>query len=209
MNKKYRNFSKNEKNIAKLIFTLSTILGILQLLISQIKHLGLGHYEIIAQIILIPIYLISLWFGKEKVISWTINSLPIFERTEIPSGSWSIIINFDENNEIEERTGNMQISHSVYGAKITGGPLIDKKRKKTSMNSWYSEFAELVKFDNHSVIFYIYRIPEGKSQKEKIGFVYGTKKQDEHLFEGFFHDMKLIETEKNLRSGTVIINIEN
>ncbi|WP_306523196.1 hypothetical protein [Rheinheimera sp.] len=200
-------YNSNEKNTVKaMIFLLLSA----ELIRYFIKLFPLGDYADILNAALVIVFAAIVYFGKEKFFSFIFRFIPAVKNSDIPDLNWMIKIKFSDDGVEKERVGNVKIINTINGFRLIGGELTDFNNDRTTMNNWYSESAEIIRFDNHSVLYYIYKIPSsGDAGKySKIGFVYAVKSQEQNLFNGYFQDMKIgLAKTEIMRTGTVQIRL--
>lgn len=202
-------YNNNEKKAVKAIIF---IVSMMELLRQLIPHITPEKYSSYSNVIFAVTFAISvgiIYFGKERFFIFLFKYVPVMKDENITGEDWNIKISFKEDGKEKIRTGVVKIKHTINGVRLIGGQLIDINNKKVTMNNWFSESAEIIKFDNHAVLFYIYKIPSDNEKHKKIGFVYAIKKADADCYEGFFYDIRTSETEKeSLRKGDVEIYLQ-
>jgi hypothetical protein len=156
-----------------------------------------------------------LWFGYEKIFHFLLTQVPVINsKYKLTNGEWTIFITFEDADDQGEkvRTGGVTMSSSLLGIRIEGKALLNPNTGKKTMNNWYAENGELVLYDNHEIIYYLYKIPinEGaigdnsENKFEKIGFVCVSREKNVNAaFEGAFHDISVKSGLGIVRQGKI------
>ena len=205
-------YNNNEKNIVKSIICL---LAIIELFRTIATYIMANRYESyihnITHALIVFIVLSSIWLGKEKFFSFILKNMPSTKNEDIPTEDWVINIKFKDMENEKQRTGTVKIINTISGVRLVGDELTDFNNHTVTMNNWYSEYADVIKFDNHSVLYYIYKIPDNDGKYKKIGFVYAVKSKDGKIYNGYFQDMKVHDSQsavENNRKGIVQIKMK-
>lgn len=202
-------YNGNEKNVVKGIIFIILLIEFFKIIASHLVPSSYPELKKYVEAITVIVALILIYFGKEAFFSFIFSYIPSVKNKIITGRKWNITISFTENNENKTRTGMVEIKNTISGVRLIGGQLIDNSNKRKTMNNWFSESAEIIKFDNHAVLFYVYKIPGDSEKHKKIGFVYAIKKADADCFEGFFYDMRTNETGAEAqRNGEVAIYLD-
>lgn len=202
-------YNNNEKNAVKGMLLIISLLELFRQVISMVTPEELSYIKQPMYFVTFVATMAIIYFGKEKVFSFVFKYIPAVRNENITGENWNIKITFKEADKDKVRAGMVTIKNTINGVRLIGGQLIDINNKKKTMNHWFSESAEIIKFDNHAVLYYIYKIPGDSEKHKKIGFVYAIKKDDADCFEGFFYDMRTNEVgTEALRSGEVEIYLE-
>jgi hypothetical protein len=208
--------NQNEKHIVKIIIAFVALVGIL---FSLVDFFASGNYALYWKIAVLVFSLLIIWFGKELVFHKMISLIPSMDPgRSITNGSWNLKITFKDegSDDLKERTGTVSFLNSLVGVKVRGKKLLNLATNKTTMNGWYSDNAEIVKYDNHEVLYYLYKIPveKGKVGKlgekyEKIGFVCATKINSDDVFKGVFRDIQVGSGLGKIREGHIYLHRED
>ncbi|MDD2272622.1 MAG: hypothetical protein PHP95_13395 [Desulfuromonadaceae bacterium] len=202
--------SVREKHIAKIIIFFVGVTGIC----SQLSNALLPTpYAPILTAVAVLLAMAITWFGKEFLFQKILLKVPaVNPKYKLSVGTWNIHITFDDGGgkALEERSGSVTMTSSLLGVKIFGGKLLNVKNNRTTMNGWYAENAELVTYDNHDILYYLYKIPidnttngDDEMKFEKIGFVCASRVKGTDLFEGYFRDIRIKAGMNNVREGKI------
>lgn len=200
------NTTPTEKHFVKIVIF---FIGITALILEAINQLSPTEYKLYAKIGSLLFAGIVLWFGKDKVFSSILSIPAINPKPNIKTGTWSIRITFTDQGHTEpkERTGTIKISSSLTGIKIKGGKLLDAQDTgRTTMSKWHSDVTELITYDKHDILYYIYKIPTQKGEEsrlEKVGFVCAIRENDSDIFTGLFRDIKVRDGMQQIREGKI------
>lgn len=209
-----------EKVVAKLVICLSGIFGLVPFLSEFAPK---SEYQIYLKFALFAAAFLIVFFGKEKILLFIINHIPAAKANRSIDGNWTIKISFEESEsesegegETEEkiRTGAVKFESSLIGVKVKGDKLLNPKTDKVTMNYWYAENAEIVTYEGHDVLYYLYKIPFDKKERDdksskyqKVGYVCAIKKKNEDVFVGFFHDITVTTGDGDKkRTGKVVFS---
>lgn len=152
------------------------------------------------------------WFGRDYVFQKILMRVPsVNPKHKLTTGTWNIHITFNDGDGSgdKERSGSVTMTASLLGVRISGGKLLNVKDNRTTMNGWYAEAAELVTYDGHEILYYLYKVPVADSSNvrevtyEKIGFVCASRKRDGDFFEGYFRDIRVRDGMSGVREGTI------
>ncbi|WP_332859508.1 hypothetical protein [Janthinobacterium svalbardensis] len=202
--------TSDEKYIAKVMVFFVTAISFI---LASLDFLALGTYAPYAKIAVGLFACIVLWFGKEKIMQVIVKIVPATAASRsITDGVWSLRICFKEGNKNQERTGTVTFKNSLIGVKVRGQNLLNPATSKTTMNGWQADNAEIITYDNHQVLYYMYKIPSSKTdgrksedQYEKIGFVCAIRDADKDVFQGHFNDIQIGKSAGKSRKGTITL----
>lgn len=158
--------------------------------------------------------MLGTWFGREQIFQKILMRVPaVNPKHKLKSGTWNIHISFDDGDGTgqKERYGSVTMAASLLGVRIEGGRLMNVRDKQTTMNGWYAEAAEMVTYDGHDILYYLYKVPvvdssgarADESKFEKIGFVCASRNKEEDLFVGYFRDIRVRSGINQIREGAI------
>lgn len=191
------------------------IIGLLGLIMMAINLWVPNEYKSYVYGLSLICTCLILWFGNEKVFHFLLTQVPVIKtKYKRTSGEWTIYISFeDEDGDGEKtRTGGVTMSPSLFGIRIKGKALLNPNTGKTTMNNWYAENAELIAYDDHEVLYYLYKIPlekkndseDSENKFEKIGFVCASRiRNASSSFVGEFHDIHVKSGIGTVRHGKI------
>jgi|JI6StandDraft_1071083.scaffolds.fasta_scaffold381283_1 hypothetical protein len=156
-----------------------------------------------------------LWFGKERIFRGLIQSPALRPEYDFRRGMWNVVIEFDDEDGkgSQTRTGTLEVCHQVYGIDIRGNTLMNPGTNQTTMNGWYAENIDIISYDQHQLLAYLYKVPvadalgtDGTDERfEKVGFVYAIRKNDTPVFAGEFRDITVCSDISRSRVGKIRI----
>lgn len=202
--------SPAERHIAKVVIFFVAVTGLLTLATSQLQT----DYAPAITGISVVIGMLMTWFGRDLVFQKLLMKVPaVNPKHKLTSGTWNIHISFDDGDGsgVKDRSGSVTMSASLLGVRIEGGRLLNVKDNKTTMNGWYAESAEMVTYEDHDILYYLYKVPvtdkngvrHGEEKFEKIGFVCASRKKDTDIFEGYFRDIRVRSGMNHVREGKI------
>jgi hypothetical protein len=203
--------SPAERHIAKIVMFFVGLTGFITYLSLSLTPTRYAPYVTIVTIVF---GMLGTWFGRELVFQKILMLVPsVNPRHKLPRGTWNIYIKFDDSDGqgTKERSGCVTMYPSLLGIRIKGGMLLNEKNKRITMNGWYADAAEVVTYDDHDILYYLYKIPivdengvrEDENKFEKIGFVCAIRVKGEKIFEGYFRDIDVKTGASRYREGTV------
>jgi hypothetical protein len=104
------------------------------------------------------------------------------------------------------RNGTVKVSCSPLGLKLTGGKLYDSATDRVCIESWSSDFAELVEEDGRFVLVYLYGTTRSESRRSKLGWVVAVSQGDDvgsYMFRGTFEDIAVLHDYETRSNGAV------
>mgnify|MGYP003387125898 CR=1 FL=1 len=201
-----------ETYLVRIVILLVGLVGLLNIAINQWVPAEFKSYVSSISLLLL---LAFLWYGYERIFHFLLTQVPVIKsQYKLTNGEWTIFITFEDDDDQGEktRTGGVTMSSSLLGIRIEGKALLNPNTGKTTMNNWYAENGELVLYDNHEIIYYLYKIPinEGiaddnsENKFEKIGFVCVSREKNANAaFEGAFHDISVKSGLGIVRQGKI------
>ena len=203
--------SPAERHIAKIVIFFVGLTGFITLLTSALTPTRYAPY---VTIITIVFGMLVTWFGRELVFQKVLMLVPaVNPRHKLQRGTWNIYIKFDDSDGqgTKERSGCVTMYPSLLGIRIKGGMLLNEKNKRITMNGWYADAAEVITYDDHDILYYLYKIPivdkngvrEDENKFEKIGFVCAIRLKGEKIFEGHFRDID-VKTGASRRTDAIV-----
>lgn len=203
--------SPAERHIAKIVIFFVGVTGLVTLLSSALTPTAYAPH-VTAVVVLFGMAVT--WFGREHLFQKVLARVPaVNPKYKLSSGTWNIYITFDDDDGDgpKERSGSVKMSTTLLGVRIEGGKLLDVRNNKTTMNEWYADAAEIVTYEGHDILYYLYKVPiversgvqEGEEKFEKIGFVCAYRKKDNDVFDGYFRDIRVRTDMSQVREGTI------
>lgn len=158
--------------------------------------------------------ILAAWFATENIVQSVLQRAPFLApRPSLSTGPWNIRISFDDNDGrgMKEREGQIEVRRSLLGVRVIGGELRNPKTDEITMNQWFAIDADLINYDKHDIIYYLYKIPMVRDRGvvdaeryEKIGYVFARRNNGELVFTGEFFDIQIGATsETRQRRGSV------
>lgn len=207
--KKYN--SPSERHIAKIVVFFVGLTGAITLAISALMPTTYALWVTVATLI---IGMLFTWFGREQVFHKVLMRVPaVNPKHKLSSGTWNIHISFEDADEAgpKERSGSVTMFASLMGVRIEGGRLLNVKDNNTTMNGWYADAAEMVTYEDHDILYYLYKVPvsdkngvrDEAGRFEKVGFVCASRRKDEDVFEGYFRDIRVRSGMDHVREGKI------
>ncbi len=215
---------RGERRLARIVVFLVAVFGLLSLSSQVLQRAELisSNTSILLSFGSIIIACLVAWFGEEEFVQKILGRISFLRLNQrLECGRYQIRINFDDmdGKGKKERTGYIDVKPSLSGVRIEGGKLLDPgadgKKNKITMNEWFATEADLVSYDNHEIIFYLYKIPVDpapageEDSYEKIGLVYAQREKNKlatnRVFEGAFHDIMVKSSFGTHRQGSIVI----
>lgn len=203
--------SPAERHIAKIVIFFVGLTSAITLAVAQLAP---SPYAIYAAGATALFGMAVTWFGREQVFQKILMRVPaVSPKHKLASGTWNIHITFDDGDGLgaKERSGSVTIFPSLLGVRIEGGMLLNIKDRRTTMNGWYADAAEMVTYEGHDILYYLYKVPivdksglrSDENKFEKIGFVCASRMKDTNIFEGYFRDIRVREGIDKTREGEI------
>lgn len=206
-----KNNSPAERHIAKVVIFFVGLTGLVTIVTSTLTPTPYASYVTAATVLM---GIAITWYGREHVFQMVLMRVPaVNPKHKLSSGTWNIHITFDDGDGTgpKERSGSITMSASLLGVRIEGRRLLNAKDNRTTMNGWFADSAEIVTYDGHDILYYLYKVPafdknglrDDDNKLEKIGFVCASRKKDSEVFEGYFRDIRVRAGMGPIREGTI------
>ena len=149
-----KKLNTNEKHIVHVLLFLSSLYGLIILLINIIitdqalkTSISFG-FMVVTGIIL--------FFGQEAVFGTILTKMIPATRPEgdFTDRHWIVRLSYEEDTSKKIRNGSLEFYNSMTGVKIRGSQLFDNETGNIIQELWFAENVELINLDGKKVLLY-------------------------------------------------------